>query len=129
MLIKYEFADGTISEVEVSDEIGNEILNSRREEENLARKERSHCYSVEAAVYEGADYAGETLEESLYGADGNLAKRVERAFSHLTPIQRNRLELLAGGFSEREIAELEGKNFSTVHESIAGARKKFKKYF
>ena len=45
MKIKYTFANGEVSEVEVSEEIGAVIIDSRRKEENQARKERYHCYS------------------------------------------------------------------------------------
>ena len=38
MKIKYEFADGTVSEVEVSDEIGTVIIESRRDEHNGDRR-------------------------------------------------------------------------------------------
>ena len=57
MKISYTFANGENSEVEVSEEIGTFILDSRREEDNLGRKERYHCYSMDAADYEGEDYA------------------------------------------------------------------------
>ncbi|MFG6331635.1 MAG: hypothetical protein K1W28_07405 [Lachnospiraceae bacterium] len=40
MKIKYEFADGTVSEVEVEESIGAVIIEDRRLEDNLARKER-----------------------------------------------------------------------------------------
>ena len=36
--IKYEFADGTVSEVEVEESIGAVIIEDRRMEDNLARK-------------------------------------------------------------------------------------------
>jgi hypothetical protein len=48
MKIQWKFADGTTSEVEVNKEIGSYITASRREESNLARKERYHCYSLDA---------------------------------------------------------------------------------
>jgi hypothetical protein len=37
MKIKYEFADGTMSEVEVEESIGAIIIESRRKEDNLIR--------------------------------------------------------------------------------------------
>lgn len=64
MKIKYEFADGTVSEVEVEESIGAVIVEDRRMEDNLARKERYHCYSLDAAVYEGLDYAAEETPET-----------------------------------------------------------------
>ena len=42
MKISYTFANGENSEVEVNEEIGTFILDSRREEDNLGRKERYH---------------------------------------------------------------------------------------
>lgn len=67
MKINYTFANGETSDVEVNEEIGNLILDSRREESNQDRKERYHCYSLDAAVYEGRDYAdGETPESALF---------------------------------------------------------------
>ena len=47
--IRYEFADGTVSEVEVEESIGAVIIEDRRLEDNLSRKERYHCYSLDAA--------------------------------------------------------------------------------
>jgi len=64
--IKYEFADGTVSEVEVEESIGAVIIEDRRLEDNLSRKERYHCYSLEAAEFEDMDYAdGMTPEDDL----------------------------------------------------------------
>ena len=65
--INYTFANGETSDVEVNEEIGNLILDSRREESNQDRKERYHCYSLDAAEYEGEDYAdGSTPETELF---------------------------------------------------------------
>ena len=55
MKIKYEFADGTVSEVEVEESIGAAIIDSRRKEDNLSRKERYHCYSLDAMPYGDKD--------------------------------------------------------------------------
>ena len=63
MKIKYEFADGTVSEVEVDEFIGTVIVEDRRLEDNLARKERYHCCSMDAAEFEGMDYGTEETPE------------------------------------------------------------------
>lgn len=44
MIIKYKFAIGKVTEVEVSDEIGTVILDSRREEH--ADNERHHYHTA-----------------------------------------------------------------------------------
>ena len=64
MKIKYEFADGTVLEVEVEESIGAVIIESRREEDNLARKERYHCYSMDAVQFEGNEYGTEETPET-----------------------------------------------------------------
>ena len=64
MKIRYEFANGEVTEVEVSEEVGAVIVESRREEENLARKNRYHCYSLDDVDYEGLEYADPKTVES-----------------------------------------------------------------
>ena len=128
MKIKYEFADGTVSEVEVEESIGAVIIEDRRLEDNLARKERYHCHSLDAVEFEGADYGTEETPESLIAAMEE-DRRIYEAFHKLSEVQQKRLLMLAGGMSIREIARKEGTNFRTVHESVESGRKKFKKFF
>lgn len=128
MKVNYTFADGETSDVEVSEEIGTVILDSRREEDNLARKERYHCYSLDGAEYEGERMAdGETPETLLLAQEGD--RHIAKTLGLLSETQRRRLLMLADGLSVREIARREGKEIKTVRESIEGARKKFKKFF
>ena len=85
-LINYTFANGETSDVEVREEIGNLILDSRREESNQDRKERYHCYSLDAAEYEGEDYAdGSTPEMELFRQLEN--QRIKKAFEQLSEVQ------------------------------------------
>ena len=96
MKINYTFANGETSDVEVREEIGNLILDSRREESNQDRKERYHCYSLDAAEYEGGDYAdGSTPETELFLQLEN--QRIKKAFEQLSEVQRRRLLMLAEG--------------------------------
>lgn len=128
MKIKYVFQNGEEIDVEVSEEIGNIILDSRREEENLARKERYHCYSLDAAEFEGEDYADPDTPETvlLSRLEG---KHIAETLDGLSEVQKRRLQLLAQGLSVREIARREGRDIKTVRESIEGAKKKFMKLF
>ncbi len=117
MKIKYEFADGTVSEVEVEESIGAVIIEDRRLEDNLARKERYHCHSLDAVEFEGMEYGTEETPEMLLAAMEE-DWRVYDAFRRLSKVQQRRLLKLAGGMSIREIARQEGTNFRTVHESV-----------
>ena len=128
MKINYTFANGETSDVEVNEEIGNLILDSRREESNQDRKERYHCYSLDAAVYEGRDYADDdTPESALFLQLEN--QRITETFGKLSEVQRRRMLMAAEGLSLREIVRREGKDIKTIRESIEGARKKFLKFF
>ena len=129
MKITYKFTDATMSEVEVSEEIGTLIMDSPREEENAARKERYHCWSLDAIDYEGAEYSVPDFTDTLFDGSNERDALVRAAFSRLSDVQRRRLLMLASGLSLREIARREGKDIKTVRESIDGARKKFLKNF
>lgn len=128
MKINYTFANGETSEVEVTEEIGNVILDSRREESNLDRKERYHCYSLDGTEFEGMEMAeDDTPETELFLQLEN--RHIAETFDRLSEVQKRRLLLLAQGLSVREIARREGKDIKTIRESIEGARKKFLKFF
>ncbi len=128
MKIKYKFVDGTVVEVEVDESIGTVITESRRLEDNLSRKERYHCCSLDAAVYEGLDFAAEETPETQMEQELNI-EHISHALDRLSEVQRRRLLMLAQGLSVREIARREGKEIKTIRESIEGARKKFFKFF
>lgn len=126
MKIKYEFINGESTEIEVEEGIGTWILDSRRIEENLARKERYHCYSSDVA-WEGLDYADPDTPESTYIQKCN-EKDFAEVYETLTEIQKRRLELLLDGFSLREIARREGVEIKSVRETMEQIRKKYKKF-
>ena len=125
MKITWNFTDGTTSEIEVNEEIGNYITASRREEDNLSRKERHHCYSLDAILFEGKEYGdNHTPETEMETAERN--KRLYAAMETLTEVQRRRLLMLADGLSAREIARTEGVAHKQVLKSIELARKKLR---
>ncbi len=123
MKIKYESVIGEVTEVEVSGDIGEFIIESRRLEENLNRKERNHCYSSDGIDFEGAEFGC----FDTYEIEKDTS--IEMAFSKLSDVQKRRLLMLANGLSMREIARQENVDIKTVRESIEGGRKKFLKFF
>ncbi len=128
MKIKYEFADGTVSEVEVEESIGAVIIESRRLEDNLARKERYHCYSLDAVDFEGSEYASKDTPESLLEQTADKW-HFKRLLEELPEVQRRRLLLYVQGKSMREVARLEGVDHKAVKKSIEAAKKYFLKNF
>ena len=69
MKIKYKFLDGTVTEVEVSEDIGIVIQESRRKEHADNERHRYHAaFSLNNAVYEG----------KIFSSGGELAGRLIR---------------------------------------------------
>lgn len=128
MKISYEFADGTVSKIEVPDDVGDYITASRRSEASAERNHRRHCWSIDALLYLGSDYGCED-QYGLWDDTEEDYMKTRLAFSKLTEIQKRRLWLYANNHTLREIAEMEGASFQSVAESINAARKVFKKVF
>ncbi len=85
MIIKYKFATGEVTEVEVSDEIGTVILDSRREEHANNERHRYHtAFSLDDMTYEDKDYfsADDNPEEALMRKES--AKERKAMLSQLT---------------------------------------------
>ena len=128
MQITYSFADGTSSVVEVNEEIGSFIVESRREERNADRRHRYHCYSLAAIVFEGKEYGA--CDAYTCEDDSEERKRkIKEAMEHLTETQSRRLMLRSKGLTYRDIAEVEGVDVKSAEESVKAARKNFLKYF
>ena len=128
MKIIYKFADGTISEVEIEEEVGQAIIVSRREEENYERKMRYHCpVSIDKLEYEGMQFADPNTPMSIL--EKEIKEEQQKALNdyvmnHLTETQRRRIRMKADGLTLEEIAEIEGVSFQSVDESIKVAQKK-----
>jgi DNA-directed RNA polymerase specialized sigma24 family protein len=127
MIIKYTFIDGENSEVEVNEDIGGIILDMNRKESNLERKERYHCYSSDAAAYEGEDYASDEdiLSEYIQREDNSS---LYAAIDKLKEPQKSRFLQVAEGISMQEIARREGVGYYSVYKSIEAAKKNLKKF-
>ena len=127
MKIKYKFATGEVTEVEVSEEIGTVILDSRREEHANNERHRYHtAFSFDELGCEDKDYfsSGADPAEALVKAE--TAGEHESALEQLTPAQRRRFEMYRDGMSIAEIARSENAAFNSVKESIESAQKKLK---
>ena len=125
MKINYKNADGVEIEVEVSEEVGIFIIDSDRMQSNADRKERAHCFSLDAIDFEGNEYG----MEDDYGEPTDEQLRVREALSRLTETQRRRLQMVADGLTYREIALIEGVDYRVIGKSIAAARKKFLDFY
>lgn len=129
MKIIYQFADGTKSEVEVDEALGNYITASRRKEENYERKMRYHCpFSIDKLLYEGLDFADQDIPDTLY-TNKYEESRVAKFLATLTDVQRRRVEMLMDGMTISDVARAEGASWTSVKETLKQVQKKYQTFF
>ena len=131
MIVNYRFVNGETAEVEVAEEIGSMIMESRRKEEAAEKYAHRHCLSIDALQYEGLDYAvyDAPFEKEEAAEEEKRAAKLSEAYNSLSPEQKRRLKLYAEGKTLREIAEIEGVSFIAVSKSIERAASRLKIYF
>ena len=127
MKVRYEFANGDVSVVEVSEDIGEMIMSSRREEESALRQQRRYCCSLYDMDYEGEYFADYHTPESEY-EEKIRSEKIRAALASLTDTQRRRLMMLVDGMTLREIAIVEGASHKNVWKSIEQAKEKIKSF-
>ena len=128
MKVTYKFATGEVTEVEVSEEIGTVILDSRRKEHAGNERHRYHtAFSLDDMEYEDKDYFATDDNPEKAFMQKEFDKKRKAMLSQLTPVQRRRFELYENGMSIAEIARKEKAAFNSVKESIESAQKKLKK--
>lgn len=126
MTIIYTFADGTTSVVEVSEEIGNVIIDFNRKEDSADRRHRRHDCSLEAynvgddLVASDEDIAADFIEkqdrEQLYAAIQKLKPNQQDLIS----------KLFFEGISQDEYARINGITKGAVSQRKEVAIKKLK---
>ncbi len=127
--IKYIFADGTESEIEVTDEIYAVYIELANEEKrNNKRETRRHIsltYFDELGI-DFEDNAADTLSAYIRREDD---ERIHNAIKHLSDKQRALLEKVFNqNMSLREIARQTGVTHQALSKQLAVIYKKLKKY-
>ena len=129
MKIKYKFLTGEVTEVEVSEEIGNVILESRRAEHANNERHRYHQeFSLDNLIYEGSVYASADTEPASSLIRKEREEEREALLSRLTAVQRRRFEKVMDGMSIAAITREEHGSYNSIKESVEKARQKLKKY-
>lgn len=131
MIIKFKFADGTVSEVEVDEELGLVISAMEREEQSYERKMRRWApIKLDGAEYEGEWFADNNTPMKAYELEESQ-RRVDEFKKLLTPTQLRRLKIREDnpGISLREIARMEGTQLKAIEDTFEQIKKKYKKFF
>lgn len=129
MKITYKFVTGETMKIEVSDEIGTVILNSRRKEHADNERHRYHTeFSLDDAVYEGSAFSASGSDPVETILKKERAEECEAKLSQLTAVQRRRYEMQYGDMmTVADIARAEHASFNSVKESLRSAQKKLDK--
>ena len=131
MIIKFKFADGSVSEVEVEEDLGLVISMMEREEESYERKMRRWApIKLDQAEYQGDWFANNDTPEKKYVLNESQ-KKVDEFKKKLTPTQLRRLEIREDDpiISLREIARMEGTTLKAIEDTFEQIKKKYKKFF
>ena len=128
MKIKYTFADGTVSEVDVTEDVGNVIVDLDRQDYNSDHRQRRHNCSLEAYdSYGNLIASDENIEEDYIENEEILALR--RAMDNLSPRQKYLIDqVYFKGKSVAEVAREEGLERTSIRDAVERALKKIKKF-
>lgn len=127
--IKYEFADGTTSEIEVTDELYALHLQLVQEEKrNHWRETRRHT-SLYALMELGVDFIDTAADPCAAVELREDDERIHKAIAALSDKQRALLEKVFNqNMSLREIERQTGVTHQALSKQIAVIYKKLKKY-
>lgn len=126
MKVRYTFANGEISEIEVDDTLGELLVDFERQEYNNDHKENCRHISLNGMDYEGVMFAAPDDPAAEVLRRENIA-RLLRAMEALSPSQR---ELVRRVFFENEkitdIAREEGVSHVAIHDRLKRIYQKIK---
>ena len=127
--IQYKFNDGSISEINVTDELYALHLELLQEEKRNHWKETRRHISLDYLMEQGADIAdhrdGDPLSALIEKTDD---ERIKTALSYLSDKQRSLIEkVFYNDLSLREIARQTGISHQALSQQLATIYKKLKK--
>ena len=128
--IQYKFNDGTISEINVTDELYALHLELLQEEKRNHWKETRRHISLDYLMEQGADIAdhdsGDPLSALIEKTDD---EKLKNALSFLSDKQRSLIEkVFYNDMSLREIARQTGVSHQALSQQLATIYKKLKKF-
>ena len=141
MLIRYEFDNGDVMEIEVDNYFGKLIEESRTQLETLEREERRYCFSLSRIndksswMLSNENNPCDMLEHiiEIMEEEERLKERKRKlyeAIETLSPRQKELINaMLEDNVSQSEFAEMKGISKSTVSEHFAKAKEKIRKFF
>lgn len=129
MKVKYTFVTGEISEIEVTEELGAEIMDMEKTASNKERAETRRHQSLDAMEFESKSFADQMDVASLV-MELMEQESLEDAISHLLPQQIRLIRaIFFEGMTVNDFAAQEGVDHSAISHRLRAAFKQLKKYF
>ena len=136
MLIRYEFNDGDVMEIEVDDEIGMTILQSRKEESSDRRQYRRQTLSLDAANDKSSWMrTNEHNPDSFLDREELEERRLRRSEEIREIINQlsDKQTELAQAMHDKKLTQADyamkkGVSQSAISQQIRTLRKKFRKF-
>ena len=128
--IKYVFADGTTSEIEVTDEVYALHLQLLQEEKRNHWRETRRHISLDYLNENGIDFASPAADLLSVLIQQEDEKQIHKAIAALSDKQKRLVQaVFYEGKSLREIARQAGISHQALSKQLATIYKKIKKFF
>jgi len=129
MKIKYEFVTGETVEIEVSDNIGEVMVQIDRDIYRSNRRETNKHNSVEMLEEKGVQLSDESIDIPFFIEQQEMKEALYKALDNLLPQQRELIQkVFFNGKSISEIARAEGVDESSIRDRLKRIYKKLKKF-
>lgn len=136
MKIRYEFVNGDVMEIEVDDEIGMTILQSRKEESSDRRQYRRQTLSLDAANDKSSwmktdEHNPDSFldREELEEWRQRRSEGIREIMNQLSDKQTELVQAMYDKrFTQEDYAEKKGVSQSAISQQIRTLRKKFRKF-
>ena len=128
--IKYRFADGTTSEIEVTDEFYTQYAELVQQEKRNHWKETRRFISLDYLNENGIDFASPAADLLSVLIQQEDEKQIHKAMAALSDKQKRLVQaVFYEGKSLREIARQSGISHQALSKQLATVYKKIKKFF
>ena len=126
--IKYRFADGTTSEIEVTDEFYTLYAELVQQEKRNHWKETRRHISLNYLIENGIDFEDKTADILAIVIRREKTERVQKAVSTLSDKRRELIhKVFYEELSMRTIARQQGVSHSSISQQMRTIRKRLKK--
>lgn len=130
MIIKYQFANGEVSEIEVDEKFNSLLIELDRKEYNINHKETRRHTSLANCNEDGQWLSTFDKDLSMLFEDESNEDKLQKAIEHLLPQQKELLKAIYyEGTSVNDYAKKEKVHQSAISHRLERIYKQIKKYF